>query len=239
MKKAASISAAVLFALSLGGCAATDPNGQNDPYEATNRDIFAFDQKADHAVARPVAVFYNHAFPGIFREGVHNALSNLNSPVVFANDLLQGETTRAGQTLGRAIVNTTFGLGGLVDFAAKIGMPGHDEDFGQTLGVWGANEGPYLVLPFAGPSNPRDLVGIGGDYAMDPFTWITFNNSTLWYGIRAGMGVIDVRARNVETLDQIERTSVDLYATTRSLYRQHRNAEIRNGAPDTENLPNL
>jgi len=239
MNKAASISAAVLFALTLSGCATTDPNGQNDPYEATNRDIFAFDQNADHAVARPVAVFYNHAVPGIMREGVHNALSNLNSPVVFANDLLQGETTRAGQTLGRAIVNSTLGLGGLVDLAAKIGIPGHDEDFGQTLGVWGASEGPYLVLPFAGPSNPRDLAGIGGDYAMDPFTWITFNNSTLWYGIRAGMGVIDLRARNVENLDTIERTSVDLYATTRSLYRQHRNAEIRNGAPDTENLPNL
>ena len=118
----------------------------------------------------------------------------VNSPVVFANDLLQGETTRAGQTLGRTIVNSTLGLGGLVDLAAKIGIPGHDEDFCQTLGVWGVNEGPYLVLPFAGPSNPRDLVGVGGDYAMDPFTWITFNNSTLWYGIRAGMGVVDVRA---------------------------------------------
>src|SRR6185312_15678727 len=114
MNKAASISAAVLFAFSLAGCATTDPNGQNDPYEKTNRDIFAFDQKLDHAVARPVAVFYNHAFPGIFRDGVHNALTNLNSPVVFANDLLQGETTRAGQTLGRAVVNSTLGLGGLV-----------------------------------------------------------------------------------------------------------------------------
>lgn len=239
MNKAASISAAVLFALSLGGCASTDPSGQNDPYEATNRDIFAMDQKLDHAVMRPVAVFYNHAVPGIFREGVHNALTNLNNPVVFANDLLQGETTRAGQTLGRTVVNSTLGLGGLVDLAAKIGIPGHEEDFGQTLGVWGAKEGPYLVLPFAGPSNPRDVVGMGGDIALDPFTYISFNNSTLWYGIRAGMGIVDLRARNVETLDQIERTSVDLYATTRSLYRQHRNAEIRNGAPDTDNLPNL
>jgi phospholipid-binding lipoprotein MlaA len=239
MSKAASITAALFVAVSLAGCASTDPSGQNDPYEQTNRDFFALDQKFDHAVARPVAVFYNHAFPEVFRDGVHNALTNLNSPVVFANDLLQGETTRAGQTLGRTVVNSTLGLGGLVDLAAKIGIPGHDEDFGQTLAVWGAQEGPYLVLPFAGPSNPRDVVGMGGDIAMDPFTWISFNNSTLWYGIRAGMGVIDLRARNVENLDQIERTSVDLYATTRSLYRQHRNAEIRNGAPDTENLPNL
>ncbi|HXC55433.1 MAG TPA: VacJ family lipoprotein [Rhizomicrobium sp.] len=231
--------AVLLVAACVSGCAATDPNGQNDPYEQTNRSIFAFDQKIDHAVARPVAVFYNHAVPGAARESVHNFLGNLDSPVIFANDLLQGETTRAGQTLGRTIVNSTIGLGGLVDVAAKIGIPGHDEDFGQTLGVWGAGEGPYLVLPFAGPSNPRDLVGVGGDYAMDPFTYMKWNNSTLWLGLRQGFEILDLRARNVDSLDQIERTSVDLYATTRSLYRQHRNAEIRNGAPDTENLPNL
>jgi phospholipid-binding lipoprotein MlaA len=238
MNQAAAIST-VLFALALGGCASTDPNGQNDPYEQTNRDIFAFDQKVDHAVARPVAVFYNHAVPQFARDSVHNALTNLNNPVVFANDVLQGEAERASQTFGRTVINSTLGIAGLLDVAAKLGIPAHDEDFGQTLGVWGAKEGPYLVLPFAGPSNPRDVVGMGGDIALDPFTYITFNNSTLWYGIRAGVGVLDLRARNVENLDSIERTSVDLYATTRSLYRQHRNAEIRNGAPDTENLPNL
>jgi phospholipid-binding lipoprotein MlaA len=238
MTRSISFAALCVCAVSLAGCA-TDPGDQNDPYEKTNRSIFAFDQGVDHAVARPVAVFYNHVVPAVARDGVHNALINLHSPVVFANDLLQGETTRAGQTLGRTVVNSTLGLGGLVDVAAKIGIPGHDEDFGQTLAVWGSGEGPYLVLPFAGPSNPRDVVGMGGDIAMDPFTWISFNNSTLWYGIRAGMNVIDLRASNVDNLDQIERTSVDLYATTRSLYRQHRNAEIRNGAPDIENLPNL
>ena len=233
------IFATLLVAASLGGCAATDPSGQNDPYERTNRSIFTFDQDVDHAVARPVAVFYNHAVPEPARNGIHNALTNLNSPVVFANDLLQGEVDRAGQTLGRTLVNSTVGLGGLIDVAGKIGLPGHDEDFGQTLGVWGVGEGPYVVLPFAGPSNPRDIVGYGGDYAMDPFTYLKWNNSTLYNVVRAGVGVIDLRARNVDNLDQIERTSVDLYATTRSLYRQHRNAEIRNGAPDTENLPAL
>src|SRR6185312_4229452 len=114
MNRLSPLCAALVACAALAGCATTDPSGQNDPYEKTNRDIFAFDQKLDHAVARPVAVFYNHAFPGIFRDGVHNALTNLNSPVVFANDLLQGETTRAGQTLGRAVVNSTLGLGGLV-----------------------------------------------------------------------------------------------------------------------------
>jgi phospholipid-binding lipoprotein MlaA len=239
MKKFFAIMGVLLVAGTLGGCASTDPNGQNDPYEETNRSIFDLNTKFDHAIARPVAVFYNHAVPGIAREGIHNFLSNLDSPVIFANDLLQGETTRAGHTLGRAVVNSTLGLGGLVDFAGKIGIPGHEEDFGQTLGVWGVDEGPYLVLPFAGPSNPRDLVGMGGDIAMDPFTYMKWNNSTLHMMIRTGLGIVDLRARNVDTLDNIERTSVDLYATTRSLYRQHRNAEIRNGVADTENLPDL
>ncbi|MEI9995816.1 MAG: VacJ family lipoprotein [Rhizomicrobium sp.] len=239
MKRVLSSFAVLALATALSGCATDDPTGQNDPYEQTNRSIFSFDQDVDHAVARPVGVFYNHAVPEFARQGIHNALTNLDSPVVFANDLLQGEFTRGGETLGRTLVNSTIGIGGLVDVGAKMGLPGHDEDFGQTLGVWGTGEGPYLVLPFAGPSNPRDVVGMGGDIALDPFTYITFNNSTLFYMIRAGVGVIDLRARNVDSLDQIERTSVDLYATTRSLYRQHRNAEIRNGAPDTENLPNL
>ncbi len=238
MKRIFSILGAMLVAASVAGCA-SDPSGQNDPYEQTNRSFFAFDQGFDHAIGRPAAVFYNHVVPGFARNGVHNFLSNLDSPVIFANDLLQGEPRRAGQTLGRALFNTSFGLGGFFDVGGRMGLPGHEEDFGQTLGVWGAGEGPYLVLPFAGPSNPRDLVGVAGDYALDPFTYMKWNNSTLYNGLRAGLGVIDLRARNVDSLDQIERTSVDLYATTRSLYRQHRNAEIRNGAPDTDNLPNL
>ncbi len=238
MRQILSSMAALVVAATLGGCA-TDPSGQNDPYEQTNRSIFALDQKFDHALARPVAVFYNHAVPGFARDGVHNFLSNLDTPVIFGNDILQGERTRAGDTLGRAIINSTVGLGGLVDVASRMGIPYHDEDFGQTLAVWGTGEGPYLVLPLAGPSNPRDLVGMGGDIAMDPFTYMKWNNSTLYMFIRQGAEIVDLRARNVDNLDQIERTSVDLYATTRSLYRQHRNAEIRNGAPDTENLPNL
>lgn len=238
MTRTFSILAILAIATSLAGCA-TDPSGQNDPYEQTNRSIFSLDEGFDHAVGRPVAVTYNTLVPGFVRDGAHNILHNLDSPVILGNDVLQGEGTRASATFGRAVINTTLGLGGIFDVATRMGIPSHDEDFGQTLGVWGVGEGPYLVLPFAGPSNPRDLVGVGGDYAMDPFTYLKWNNSTLYGIVRTGIGVIDLRARNVETLDEIERTSVDLYATTRSLYRQHRNAEIRNGAPDTSNLPNL
>lgn len=238
MNRLPTLIAALVASAVLAGCA-TDPSGQNDPYEKTNRSIFAFDQALDHAVARPVAVFYNHAVPQFARDGIHNFLGNLDAPVTLGNDILQGAPNRAGQTLGRIVINSTIGVGGLVDVAAKVGIPRHDEDFGQTLGVWGVGEGPYLVLPLAGPSNPRDATGEVADIFMDPLFYVSFNNSTMWMGLRAGVGIIDLRARNVENLDQIERTSVDLYATTRSLYRQHRNAEIRNGAPDTENLPNL
>jgi phospholipid-binding lipoprotein MlaA len=234
--------AAVLVSTALAGCAQTtnpDSLAQNDPYEPTNRKIFEFNQALDKNVARPVAVFYNHAVPEPFRLGAHNVLANMDKPVTFANDVLQGEPSRALQTFARTFTNTTLGIGGVMDVATWMGIPDHDEDFGQTLGVWGVGEGPYFVAPALGPAPPRDLGGKVVDYGFDPFTYIRFNGyKTLGYA-RAGLGVIDLRARNVDTLDQIERTSVDYYATQRSLYRQYRNSEIRNGKPDTENLPDL
>jgi len=230
--------AVLLTGVSLIGCAA-DSSGHNDPFEQPNRVIFSFDQSFDTSVARPVAVFYNHAVPRFARSGIHNFLGNLDAPVTFGNDLLQGDVRRAGQTAGRAVINSTLGIGGLVDVAGNLGIPGHHADFGLTLGVWGVGGGPYLVLPFAGPSNLRDVTGDVVDTFMDPFTYLKWSNSTIYLGIRAGMGVIDRRARNVHTVDEIERTSVELYATTRSLYNQHRNAEISQGPQDTNDLPSF
>jgi phospholipid-binding lipoprotein MlaA len=227
--------------LSLGACTTTDPQSlaQNDPWEPTNRAIFDFDVQLDHAVARPVAKFYVSAVPEPARDGIHNALTNLNAPVVLANDVLQGDGDKAGQTLGRFLINSTVGLAGLIDVGAKVGIPGHDNDFGITLGKGGAAEGSYLVLPFAGPLPPRDLLGSGVDVAFDPLTYITFNNSTTWLVVRFGLGVLDNRAANIDTVATIERSSIDFYATTRNLYRQHRNAQINDGKADTDNLPNL
>lgn len=232
----------LLAGAALGGCTTTtnpDSLAQNDPYEPTNRDIFAFNQKLDKNFARPVAVFYNSTVPEQIRDRFHNMLENLDEPVTFANDVLQGEPVRAAQTLGRVTFNTTLGIGGMFDIASKMGIPDHSEDFGQTLGVWGSGEGPYWVLPLVGPSPPRDSAGRVVDIFLDPLTYARFDGyHTLAYA-RAGVDVLDLRARNVDTLDQIERTSVDLYATQRSLYRQYRDSEIRNGAPDTSDLPNL
>jgi len=212
---------------------------QNDPWEPTNRAVFDFDVKLDHLVATPIAKFYRSAVPEPAREGVHNALDNLHAPVVLINDVLQGDTNRAGETLGRFIINSTAGLAGLIDVGAKIGIPGHENDFGVTLGMAGAQQGSYLVLPLVGPKPPRDLVGMGVDIAFDPVTYMTWNNSTLYMIVRTGLTALDERTANIESVETIERSSIDFYASTRSLYRQYRNGEIHNGATTDRDLPNF
>jgi phospholipid-binding lipoprotein MlaA len=201
--------------------------------------MFSMNMSLDKNVALPVAKFYVHAVPEPARDGVHNFLANLGEPQTFANDILQGEVKRAATTLGRFTINTTLGIGGLVDAATKIGLDGHTTDFGETLAIYGADEGPYLVLPVLGPSNPRDAAGDLVDVGLDPTTYITFRSSIYWMLGRGTLSVIDIRAHNIDFIEQLERSSVDLYATERSLYRQHRNAEIHGGKPDLQNLPNM
>jgi len=228
------------LALSLGGCASTeDTSGANDPHEATNRKIFDMNMSLDRAVMKPVAKAYVKVVPEPMRDGVHNFLYNLDLPVTFANDILQGEFERSGETFARLTVNTTLGLGGLMDVATKMNIPNHTEDFGQTLAVWGSGEGPYIVWPFYGPSNPRDTAGAIVDIGFDPLTYVSWRSKFWYMAGRGALNVIDLRARNLDQLDSIERSSLDLYASIRSLYRQNRNNEIRNGAPDDSNLPNL
>jgi len=232
--------ASLAAALLLTACTTKDPQSLalHDPFEPANRDIFDFDVKLDHAVATPVAKFYRSAMPSPARVGIHNALDNLNAPVVLANDVLQGEGSKAGDTIGRFVINSTVGLAGLIDVASDIGIAPHENDFGITLGKGGAAEGSYLVLPFFGPRPPRDLVGNGVDIGFDPLTYITWNNSTLYKVIRSGLGVLDSRTANIDSVEAIERSSIDYYATTRSLYRQNRNAQIR-GEAANQDLPNF
>jgi phospholipid-binding lipoprotein MlaA len=234
------LSLSVSLGLFLAACSTTGGNPQaNDPYEQTNRQVFDLDIRLDRHILLPTAQAYNEVVPEFARDGVHNFLLNLNSPVIFANDVLQGEASRGGETLARFVLNSTIGIGGLIDVAGKMGIPYHDEDFGQTLGVWGADEGPYLVLPFFGPSNPRDLTGNVVDIAFDPNTYISYNYKFYWSLGRGVLSVIDLRARNATTLAGIERGSVDYYASVRSLYRQNRANEIANGKQDVNNLPDF
>jgi len=225
--------------LGLGACATRpDPTdaeavaefrANNDPLEPLNRASFFVNDGVDTLVLRPAAEAYRIFIPPEVRTGVRNVLGNLRTPVILVNDLLQGETQRAGNTVGRFVLNTTLGVGGIFDVATGFGLPGHAEDFGQTLAVWGASEGPYLFIPVLGPSNSRDLVGFGVDAATNPFTWLTgnefFDAAT---NTRIVLQGLDTREGLIETLDAVRNGSLDPYATIRSAYRQRRAAEIGN-----------
>lgn len=209
----------------------------NDPFEGTNRAIFNFNTQVDRIVLVPVSNAYRAVLPEPVRDSVHDFMRNLNEPIVFANDVLQARPDLAGNTLGRFLVNTTVGIGGLFDVATKIHLPYHSNDLGVTFAVWGVGDGPYLMLPVLGPSSLRDAVGEVGDAYGDPGNMIASNNHYVWASFaRAGTQGIDTRSRNIETLADIERTSLDYYATIRSLYRQRRAAEIRH---ENSNVPNV
>lgn len=220
---------ALAVLVALGGCATTQQTGEvYDPIEPVNRAVFSFNMALDRFVLEPVARAYRFVTPEAARRSVANFLANLRSPVVFANDALQGERERAGITLGRFMINTTLGVAGLFDPATSFGYPRHEEDFGQTLGVWGIPAGPYLMLPLLGPSNGRDTTGRVGDYFMNPLNFCCINEDER-LGL-FGVTAVSEREANIELLDDLRANSIDLYATIRTIYAQKREADIRNGA---------
>src|ERR1700758_15848 len=238
----------LLLALMLPGCATSPSNTQpetaeaedfNVPFEDANRKIFDFNQMVDRNVLVPVAKAYRAALPDPIRDSLRDFLRNLRAPLIFANDALQGQFERAGQTFARFTLNSTLGLAGFVDVAGRWGeLPYHEDDLGLTFAVWGVPEGPYLVVPILGPSTPRDLSGQVAEGFGDPFNrLVTGNPYTLYWipFVRGGVAGIDQRSRYIETLADIERTSLDYYATIRSLYRQRRAALIRH--EKEQNLP--
>jgi phospholipid-binding lipoprotein MlaA len=234
---------AVGLALGVGACASppSDADSQaesakiNDPAEPTNRAVFDFNQTVDRNVFKPVAQAYEDNVPGAVRRSVHNFLTNLDEPVIGFNDLLQANSERALTATTRFMINTTFGLAGFFDMAGEWGLPHHDSDFGQTFGVWGIGEGPYLTLPIFGPSDARDAVGLLVGFAANPLTWMSGTPAMVAGFGRAGTQGIDERGRNIDTLDDLQRSSLDFYATLRSVYRQHREGmieEAKSGNPN-------
>jgi phospholipid-binding lipoprotein MlaA len=207
-----------------------------DPFEDTNRAIFQFNENVEHSVLFPVANAYTAALPSPVRQSVHNFLQNLNNPDIFANDMLQLQGGLAGNTVARLVINSTVGIGGLFDPAAAIGIPYHGNDFGITLATWGMHSGPYIVLPVLGPSNERDVTGYVADSFADPGDQIAWDKGYWWATIaRSAASGVDELSRNIKGLEDLEKTSLDLYATIRSLYAQRRAAEIRH---ENSNLPN-
>lgn len=226
--------------LLLAGCAtpppADDPDAvadfqqQNDPLEPMNRTIFDFNDWLDRNALKPAALAYRAVTPQFLREGIAHMIANLQSPIIFISDIFQGNITRSGVTLGRFVVNTTVGIGGLWDPATKIGLPRHEADIGETFAIWGIGEQFYLVLPLFGPSNPRDAIGLGIESTLDPLSYYLNDNHMRWASwTRFLVTGLSKREAYIETIDDIKRTSLDYYSAMRSLTRQHRDALIQDG----------
>jgi phospholipid-binding lipoprotein MlaA len=203
-----------------------------DPIEPFNRYMFELNRAGDEFLGKPLANIYRGTVPDPARESVGNALANLRLPWTAVNDVLQGEFSRAGSALTRFALNSTFGFFGLFDMARDVGYTHHDEDFGQTLGAWGAGGDPYLMLPVFGPSSPRDVVGMVVDGAIDPVTVIAQGGAGWGRGngftaARSATGFVAGRERTLEALAELERGQ-DYYAAVRSAYRQRRAVNIRN-----------
>ena len=244
----------VLCALVLAGCVSTkgdrhkpaasaeaeaqasEPeSNERDPFEKVNRVMFKFNVKVDKYVAKPIAKGYRRITPKPVRKGISNFFSNLREPIVILNDLLQAKFKQAGSDLGRFLMNSTVGFFGLLDVADKVGLKKHDEDFGQTLGKWGVKEGPYLVLPFFGPSGVRDTFGLAADIRSDP-VWQKDDKST-----RRALVVtrfVNTRANLLATTDILEQAGGDdPYLFVREFYRQRRRSLIYDGNPPEEDEP--
>ena len=219
-----------------------NPGQVKDCFEKINRATFAFNQGLDKAIFKPVAKVYR-VLPSPVRSGTSNVLVNLSSLVTIPNNILQGDFKTAGINAGRFIVNTTLGIVGILDVAQHMGFPDYEkEDYGQTLGAAGIGEGCYLVIPVLGPSTVRDSVGtIANMMGGDPWYNVTVQNDTQYFsdvdywGSRAGSG-IDFRAKNLESFDNLEKNSMDFYASVRSLYLQDRQQKIMNSGSITETL---
>lgn len=202
-----------------------------DPYEDFNRTLFGFNQRADRLVIEPIARAYGWVMPDVAERAVLRFFANLNSPSILVNDLLQLECRRAGVTLTRFVVNTTVGVGGLLDVADSLGLEGHHADFGQTLAVAGVPSGPYLVLPMAGPSTARDAFGSVVDLAFRPHTY--FLGPTVVLLVGGGSGIVTREAYHDE-LEALRESSVDFYATMRNIYFQRRAEQLRERGVEME-----
>ena len=211
----------------------------NECFEKFSRGTLKFNQGLDKAIFKPIAKGYR-ALPVPIRSGTSNFIENLRSLLTFTNNILQGDFRGAGNTAGRFTINTTVGILGIFDPASKMGFEKKSrEDFGQTLGVWGADTGCYFVLPILGPTTTRDALGLVGNVFIDPVYQLTHNTETDIvvgndnlqehnYYYYKGADSVDFRSKNIESIDSLEKNSIDFYASVKSLYLQNRSQKISN-----------
>lgn len=226
---------ALVFSALMSACA-TVPGERDprDPWEPMNRTVFKFNETVDEAVVKPVAKVYRFVTPRLVRVGVTNFFGNIHDVSTFFNDMFQGKGQRAVAGAGRVIINTTFGLGGLIDVAGAAGNNKQNEDFGQTLGFWGVGPGPYWTLPLLGPSTVRDAGGRVVDTFLTPTTYI-LNNITLSLGL-TGVEAVNLRSKLLDTEKVLDEAgAVDRYSFLRDAFLQRREALIYDGNPPKKN----
>lgn len=222
----------ITFLLSSGCATIEGPPNPDDPYESFNRNMFAFNENVDKYAFKPVAKGYNYVMPNFANKAVTNFFNNIDDIVVFFNQLLQFKFADAAATSARFVYNSTFGLLGLIDFASDMGLPKQEEDFGQTLAVWGIDSGPYLVLPFIGPRTIRDTAGLAVDWTyFDPiFKRQTLEQSLVTLTIK----YVDIRAGLLKASNILDDTVPDKYAFIRDAWMQRREYLIYDGHPPEE-----
>lgn len=221
--------AAMVF---LSACASTGGNS-SDPLEPLNRRVYQVNDGLDQFILKPVAIGYREVAPKLVQDGARNFFSNLNDIIVVVNDALQGKFSQALSDTGRFTVNSTVGLFGLVDVASRMGLPKHNEDFGQTLGVWGVDTGPYLVLPLFGPSNVRDSFGLVGDFFLDPVSYVDPTSARI--GL-TGSRTIDTRANLLNAEKVFQQAALDRYTFLRDAFLQRRRNLVYDGSPPLEDF---
>ena len=222
---------AVVLCLLLSACATpmAERSDPRDPYENLNRKVFVVNQVFDQVLLKPVARGYSNYAPNFIQDTVGNFFGNLADVWTAVNNFLQGKPREGVQDTGRVAVNTVFGVAGLADVATKLGFPKHQEDFGQTLGVWGVKPGPFVMLPLFGPSTMRDAVAKPLDLYADPLNLST--RADVEYSLRA-MRLVDDRARLLPTTDMIEKVALDPYQFVRDAHFQRREAKVNDANTD-------
>lgn len=221
------------------GCASTGGISEGDPFEGFNRGAFNFNKSMDKHLFNPVAEVYEKVLPEVVNDGVTNFFSNINDISVIINDILQGKFGQAVSDLGRFVMNSTLGLAGFFDVSTDAGMPKHREDFGQTLGVWGFDSGPFLIIPFLGPTTVRAGIGLGVDtIAFNP-TFYVIDETVINGGLMA-LQYIDFKADLLSTGELLGIAAVDEYGFLRSVYLQYRDKVIHDrDDDDLEDAPDF